>query len=216
MAWSGWKTALPVFLLSATVSTAVVAAGGMGVNQLVRTAPDIAPAPEAGPYRVVARTPAPIEPDLEVSAAAEVVSSSHVPPAHDEQLPAGVGAPVRESDARGTSSGPPVPPAPREPAPAPAPLPSGSESPGDASAPSPTTQPTPSDQPPADDDDARAKGKGSSVKAAEDSDDDDDDESKRSKLAGNSNAKDNGSAQGSSKDTGSSESDSGKSKGNDK
>lgn len=193
MAWSGWKTALPVFLLGATVSTAVVAAGGMGVGQLVRTAPDIAPAPEAGPYRVVARTPTPIEPEIETSAAAEVVSSSHVPPAHDEQLPAGVGAPVRDADERGTSSGPPVPPAPRESAPAPDPQPSGAESPGNASAPGPTTQPAPSDPPPADDDDARAKGKESSVKAAEDADDDDD-ESRRSKLARKSNAKDDDSA----------------------
>lgn len=50
---NGWKTALPVFLLSATLSTAVLAAGGLGMGDLGRAVPDIAPVPYVSPFAVV-------------------------------------------------------------------------------------------------------------------------------------------------------------------
>jgi hypothetical protein len=53
MKGNGWKTALPVFLLSATLSTAVLAAGGLGVGVLGRAFPGIVPAPYVSPFAVV-------------------------------------------------------------------------------------------------------------------------------------------------------------------
>lgn len=53
MKGNGWKIALPVFLLSATLSTAVLAAGGLGLHVLGRAVPGIAPAPNVSPFAVV-------------------------------------------------------------------------------------------------------------------------------------------------------------------
>lgn len=54
---NGWKTALPAFLLGGTLSTAVLAAGGLGVGGLGRAIPVIAPAQALSPFDVVAGVP---------------------------------------------------------------------------------------------------------------------------------------------------------------
>lgn len=52
-----WKTAGLVFLLALTMSTAVLAAGGIGVSQLARPVSQVPPAPDVSPFRVVAGVP---------------------------------------------------------------------------------------------------------------------------------------------------------------